>query len=91
MKKKKLNQTQALAMWMKSGKWIDLNIARKELGITRLPEIIRRVKEEFVWGWFIEEETVNVDSRYGKTRIKRWRANKDYLSSFKMTVNWFCK
>ena len=72
--KSNLNQTQALAIWMKSGKWIDLNNAKSELKITRLPEIMRRLKEHSRhWNIYFEDKTVTVDSAYGKTHIKRWR------------------
>lgn len=83
-KKKQLNQTQALAKWMKSGKWIDLNNAKSELGITRLPEIIRRLKWLLPSGVF-DEKTVTVNSRYGKTHYKRWRVNNFFIYEYK---NW---
>lgn len=89
--KKRLNQTQALALWMKSGKWITGKIADKELGITRLPEIIRRLKEAGrPWHIFVDDETVMVKSkRYGKTHIKRWKILTQF--HYKQFVKEFCK
>ena len=83
--KKPLTQVGALAQWMKKGKWIDLNIAAGELRITRLPEIIARLKRaihERERCLMIEETTVAVNTMYGKTHIKRWRVYKYSLSHY---------
>ncbi len=84
---KKLNQTQALAKWMKSGKWITGKTAYNELRITRLPEIMRRLIEEV--GVMIESETVSVKTIYKKTHIKKWRVRPTWVSDYKVFLKIF--
>lgn len=95
MKKKKLNQTQALAMWMKSGEWITGRIAYNELGITRLPEIFRRLKFECryqFWNQYVFETEIQIiKTRYGKTHITKQRVRPEMKSPFKHFVKEFCK
>ncbi len=83
---KKLNQTQALAKWMKSGKWITGKTAYNELRITRLPEIMGRLKCLISLIAVIEEKTVTVNTIYGKPHIKKWRVDADTLSSFRYYI-----